>query len=706
MNDDEAVLAAALAEAESTLSETIQFSSKIIGTDDERKDSDDKANFFIRIGAFSSALDVYNKALNVRPKDASLWVKRAALHLKLNNNSKALQDSKHALLLNKAVSHASLVAGHAALSLGLVVDAQRYFKDARILLRKQQDGNRLDENENKDEEEATSNLQQVHEGLRKCNAYLQYCQDGKKWLQLHGDGDGALELSDEALRISNKGREAIHLKMRALLATKRHTEALVYCRPLLPSLSELSILEKVAEEKKSEDHRLIPDPDLAVLFAKALHYSGLYSEAIIFLDAVLTVHPDFPSALYTKEKMLVMQRSLAAGTAAYRDSLYMKAYKEFTAALRLDESHDKFCALVLSNRAAVAMALGKFRSALEDSGAALQRQPDLQHARLRHARALAALGRYKSAVKHFEIVQNSPISSNFVEIELTEVRLAAKRIEMEDQVRSGPSNISNRNQNRHMWDEQKQDCDADSSNVDPSFPSSFKSPSSSSIHVSTFQERKASNFRPQTMKSNSEKENLNTLKCNKKKSNIKSQSMNQNKANLYGSFTRERAQIRKEWNQKQKEKRAKDLEEYTQYRRKEEEKRQAKRERQRREANDTRRWQRAFEGRRKRACQARSEKYKQKKQQNENENRNANTKKKQKQKQKQKKNVNMDPVKNAYAVLGINPFTAGAKEIRKAYKRLALQFHPDKLSISGKGNSDRFHSISNAYNHLKDQGLV
>lgn len=51
-----------------------------------------------------------------------------------------------------------------------------------------------------------------------------------------------------------------------------------------------------------------------------------------------------------------------------------------------------------------------------------------------------------------------------------------------------------------------------------------------------------------------------------------------------------------------------------------------------------------------------------------------------------------------YSVLGI-PVTATKEEIRKAYHRQALRFHPD----SGKeGNAAKFNDIRDAYEALKD----
>jgi curved DNA-binding protein len=59
------------------------------------------------------------------------------------------------------------------------------------------------------------------------------------------------------------------------------------------------------------------------------------------------------------------------------------------------------------------------------------------------------------------------------------------------------------------------------------------------------------------------------------------------------------------------------------------------------------------------------------------------------------------PAKDYYAMLGVSK-TASADEIKKAYRKLAMKYHPDR----NKGNKDaeaRFKEISEAYAVLSDQ---
>jgi len=59
-----------------------------------------------------------------------------------------------------------------------------------------------------------------------------------------------------------------------------------------------------------------------------------------------------------------------------------------------------------------------------------------------------------------------------------------------------------------------------------------------------------------------------------------------------------------------------------------------------------------------------------------------------------------DPTKEYYAILGLKA-DASAEEIRKAYRRLALHYHPDR-NRGNPGAEDRFKAISEAYGVLID----
>ncbi len=59
--------------------------------------------------------------------------------------------------------------------------------------------------------------------------------------------------------------------------------------------------------------------------------------------------------------------------------------------------------------------------------------------------------------------------------------------------------------------------------------------------------------------------------------------------------------------------------------------------------------------------------------------------------------------KNYYEIIGV-PETAIADEIKKAYRKLAVQYHPDKNPSNKKEAETRFKEISEAYYVLSDEG--
>ena len=64
----------------------------------------------------------------------------------------------------------------------------------------------------------------------------------------------------------------------------------------------------------------------------------------------------------------------------------------------------------------------------------------------------------------------------------------------------------------------------------------------------------------------------------------------------------------------------------------------------------------------------------------------------------------MNATTNLYEVLGVSE-TAGQEDIKKAYRKMAISFHPDKVAQMGeeyqKGAKEKFQRIQDAYEAIK-----
>ena len=62
--------------------------------------------------------------------------------------------------------------------------------------------------------------------------------------------------------------------------------------------------------------------------------------------------------------------------------------------------------------------------------------------------------------------------------------------------------------------------------------------------------------------------------------------------------------------------------------------------------------------------------------------------------------------KNYYDILGVDK-KASADEIKSAYRKLAMKYHPDKVANAGeevrKQATEKFRGINEAYEHIKTQ---
>ena len=115
------------------------------------------------------------------------------------------------------------------------------------------------------------------------------------------------------------------------------------------------------------------------------------------------------------------------GNKYYRHEKYEEAYREYTSALHLDPLNNAYCAVVYANRAAAALALQRYESAIKDCTESLRRRPNMSKAQYRRARAYVQVKQYQKAIDDFEIVQKSELGCPDIGRELREAKLLLQK---------------------------------------------------------------------------------------------------------------------------------------------------------------------------------------------------------------------------------------------------------------------------------------
>jgi len=166
----------------------------------------------------------------------------------------------------------------------------------------------------------------------------------------------------------------------------------------------------------------------AAQYARVMHRSGLTTEADSLLEEVCNrTHRAEP--LQVCVDLLRLFRSMESAKAdaneAYNQGKYGESIRLFTRALELDPVNDVFNAIILSNRAAAHMSLGDYAKAVVDCDSALKLAPSFIKARLRRARALLKMNKFRESVSDYELAMRANPSTTIAE-ELAEARKAMK----------------------------------------------------------------------------------------------------------------------------------------------------------------------------------------------------------------------------------------------------------------------------------------
>lgn len=201
----------------------------------------------------------------------------------------------------------------------------------------------------------------------------------------------------------------------ALCKLKRWEDGVRFCeRYYAPTKSELGPvppLDALTQPPSGGPHPEPRHPINVVLrmssleqrnYVRCLRYTDREREAQAALQAVLARHGHVMWASKELARMASIRQAKEAGDAAFKAGGFELALGHYAEALKLDPEWDLMNAVLHCNRAAAHMALRRYEAAREDCAHALRRKPDYWKAYLRRARALRALGRWVEAAADYE----------------------------------------------------------------------------------------------------------------------------------------------------------------------------------------------------------------------------------------------------------------------------------------------------------------
>eukprot|EP00624_Nannochloropsis_granulata_P002994 evm.model.NODE_25201_length_48748_cov_29.326208.7 len=227
----------------------------------------------------------------------------------------------------------------------------------------------------------------------------------------------ALERVDAALRFAHRAKNAMRLKLLALCKLKRWEDGVRFCEKYYaPSKAELFPTTSTSSStgtSSSPSSLLHPNPHAPIhvvvrmgsleqrSYIRCLRYTDREDDAVAALKTLLARH----GHVMWVEKELVRIKSIRhakeAGDAAFRKQNFDLALGQYAEALKLDPEWDMMNAVLHCNRGAAHMALRLFEQAKDDCTHALRRKPDYWKAFLRRARAWREMKRWGESVADY-----------------------------------------------------------------------------------------------------------------------------------------------------------------------------------------------------------------------------------------------------------------------------------------------------------------
>lgn len=448
------------------------------------------------IGLYDRALDAYSKCLNLAPKTwpprATILGNRAAVYFMLHGYIETVNDCDDALKMDNGLVKLLVRKAKALIRLGLFNDADASF--SRVLeyssidllspelLRAMDDEERALYQQTIDsaKQEAKSGLREVKR-LRDAVSQLIGAEGRMDFAEI-------LKIADEILARSPHHRASQLAKANVLCELSRYEEAKTFMEELTRSAAaNVQALHAHAQAKQpfpstvalawTEESSGGMTVDLRAILAAMLgmgselahtymlslknikcsrnyctEVMNMVSTLLSTLDTALSAEDKIDAWSWVDMEATKLKELISLKTTAdlqFKAKNFRGALQSYSSALKVDPFARRWAAILFSNRAASNMSIGMFADAISDCHNSISKDADYSRAYLRRARALRALNKVNDSIRDYRrYLCTDPVPSDFNEAQAELDELVASTA---DSSRGRPSvgkaNENNRNHN-------------------------------------------------------------------------------------------------------------------------------------------------------------------------------------------------------------------------------------------------------------------
>ena len=379
MLEEAAAKAAAEAEAEARAAEALA--------------KKQEGNVKYKGGDYFGAIDCYSEAINMCPETAMYYLNRASANMMVARSHHAVADCDAALKIEPNNLKAWLRKGKAHLKLGQAAEAINAY----------QMGLRMDPTNSTGLGEKTEarKLEQREKRANECYK--------------EGNFSMATSLVNAALRSSPESFSLQLLKLMLLVEHRDYSTA-------------YNLSNKLVREQPR-------NMDLLYARSKVLFHQENFPQAIRHLLQVLQSDPDNSKAAKDIKLIRKLERTKAAGNAAFKAGQFQEAHDKYAACINLNSGLDAFCAKLHCNKAATLLKLGKPQEALSDCDQAIKLDGSYGKAYMRRAATLRRLGgkeNLERALFDYKEAENILGRSRDIQQAIRETKVEVKKAKRKD----------------------------------------------------------------------------------------------------------------------------------------------------------------------------------------------------------------------------------------------------------------------------------